>query len=153
MTLTQIEGALMQLEELLNHLSWNVLAIHNDTRSGFESLVEEGKAFFACAAAGVQSASKAEPELWSNDVQPIGPRDALPIGGAPLNSIVRLLGGWEEDGGILLCGIGCREFLFNQRCRYHQAIPFDLWFLAESFMPLCQSKLKSASCCLQTVRQ
>jgi AbiU2 len=63
MTLTQIEGALMQLEELLNHLSWNVLAIHNDTRSGFESLVEEGKAFFACAAAGVQSASKAEPEL------------------------------------------------------------------------------------------
>ena len=62
MTLTEIESALMQLEELLNHLSWNVLAIHNDTRSGFESIVDDGKALFACGAVGVQSALKDEPE-------------------------------------------------------------------------------------------
>jgi hypothetical protein len=62
MTLTEIEGALMQLEDLLNHLSWNVLAIHNDTRSGFESVVDDGKALFACAAAGIKSASEAKPE-------------------------------------------------------------------------------------------
>ena len=62
MTLTEIEGALAQLEDLLNHLSWNVLAIHNDTRSGFESIVDDGKALFACAAAGIQSDSKTDPE-------------------------------------------------------------------------------------------
>lgn len=62
MTLTEIEGALVQLEDLLNHLSWNVLAIHNDTHSGFERIVDDGKAFFACAAAGIQSESKTEPE-------------------------------------------------------------------------------------------
>lgn len=62
MTLTEIEGALVQLEDLLNHLSWNVLAIQNDTRSGFESIVDDGKALFACAAAGIQSDSKTESE-------------------------------------------------------------------------------------------
>lgn len=62
MSLTEIEGALRQLEDLLNHLSWNVLAIHNDTRSGFEGIVDEGKALFACAAVGVKSELKAEPE-------------------------------------------------------------------------------------------
>ncbi len=60
MTLTEIEGALMQLEDLLNHLSWNVLAIHNDTRTGFESIVDDGKALFAFAVVGIQSASKKE---------------------------------------------------------------------------------------------
>src|ERR1035437_8495147 len=40
MTLTEIGGALFQLERLLNHLSLNVLSIHNDTHSGFESIVE-----------------------------------------------------------------------------------------------------------------
>ncbi|MGD9984839.1 MAG: hypothetical protein AB7S51_11885 [Porticoccaceae bacterium] len=57
MTLTEIEDALTQLEGLLNQLSWNVLAIHNDTRSGFESLVEDGKSLFACAAAGIRNAA------------------------------------------------------------------------------------------------
>lgn len=57
MTLTEIEGALTQLESLLNHLSWNILAIHNDTRNGFESLVEDGKSLFACAAAGIRNAA------------------------------------------------------------------------------------------------
>ena len=57
MTLTEIESALMQLEGLLNHLSWNVLTIHNDTRSGFESLVEDGESLFACAAVGIRNAA------------------------------------------------------------------------------------------------
>ena len=62
MTLTEIESALTQLEGLLNHLSWNVLAIHNDTRSGFESLVEDGKSLFACAAAGIRNAASEDRE-------------------------------------------------------------------------------------------
>ena len=62
MTLTEIEGALSQLEDLLNHLSWNVLAIHNDTHSGFESVVEDGKLLFACAAAGIRNTAPADPE-------------------------------------------------------------------------------------------
>jgi hypothetical protein len=62
MTLTEIEGALSQLENLLNHLSWNVLAIHNDTHSGFESVVEDGKSLFAFAAAGIRNAATADRE-------------------------------------------------------------------------------------------
>lgn len=57
MTLTEIEGALVQLEDLLNHLSWNVLAIHNETRSGFAGLVDDGKSLFAFAAAGLRTAA------------------------------------------------------------------------------------------------
>jgi hypothetical protein len=63
MTLTEIEGALAQLEDLLNHLSLNVLAIHNETRNGSESLVDDGKALFAFAAAGIRSAATADPEV------------------------------------------------------------------------------------------
>lgn len=62
MTLTEIEGALVQLEDLLNHLSWNVLALHNDTHSGFERIVDDGKTFFACTAAGIQSDFKKDIE-------------------------------------------------------------------------------------------
>lgn len=62
MTLTEIESALAQLEDLLNHLSWNVLAIHNDTRSGTESLVEDGISFFACTAVGLQSPADGKAE-------------------------------------------------------------------------------------------
>lgn len=53
MTLTEIEGALVQLEALLNHLSLNVLSIHNETRSAFEGLVDDGKALFALTAVGM----------------------------------------------------------------------------------------------------
>ncbi|GAB3765067.1 hypothetical protein GCM10028796_21460 [Ramlibacter monticola] len=52
MNLTEIEGALGQLDEAINHLSWNVLAIHSDTNSAFEPLVEEGKRFFLAVANG-----------------------------------------------------------------------------------------------------
>jgi hypothetical protein len=62
MTLTEIEDALIQLEALLNHLSWNVLAIHNETRSGFEGLVDDGKSLFALAAAGIRSAGAVVPD-------------------------------------------------------------------------------------------
>lgn len=54
MTLTEIEGALAQLEDMLNHLSWNVLGIHNETRSAFEGLVDDGKALFAFTAVGIR---------------------------------------------------------------------------------------------------
>ena len=57
MTLTEIEDALVQLEDLLNHLSWNILAIHNETRSGFAGLVDDGKSLFAFAAAGLRTAA------------------------------------------------------------------------------------------------
>ncbi len=60
MNLTEIEGALVQLENLLNHLSWNVLNIHNETRSGFEALVDDGKSLFAFTAAGIRSAMAEE---------------------------------------------------------------------------------------------
>ena len=50
MGLAEIEGALKQLDEAINHLSWNMLSIHNDTKSAFEGLVEEGKTLFSTAA-------------------------------------------------------------------------------------------------------
>jgi len=50
MNLDDLEGALVQLEALLNHVSSTVLGVHNDTR-GSEDLVEEGIALFACLAA------------------------------------------------------------------------------------------------------
>jgi hypothetical protein len=58
MNLNDLESALMQLEEALNHLSWNVLRIHNDTRTESMSLVEEGRSLFTSLAAGIAS----EPE-------------------------------------------------------------------------------------------
>jgi hypothetical protein len=50
MGMAEIEGALEQLDEAINHLSWNVLSIHNDTNSAFVGLVEEGKGLFSTAA-------------------------------------------------------------------------------------------------------
>lgn len=55
MNLTELEGALKQLDEAINHLSWNVLAIHNDTNSAFAPLVEEGKHLFLAVANGLGS--------------------------------------------------------------------------------------------------
>lgn len=62
MTLSEIESALVQLQELLNHLSWNVLGILYETRSGFEGLVDDGKSLFAFAAAGIRTAAAVKPE-------------------------------------------------------------------------------------------
>ena len=55
MNLTEIEGALKQLDQAINHLAWNVLSIHNDTNSAFEPLVEEGKHLFLAVANGLGS--------------------------------------------------------------------------------------------------
>jgi hypothetical protein len=55
MNLGELEGALKQLDEAINHLSWNVLAIHNDTNSAFEPLIEEGKQMFLAVANGLGS--------------------------------------------------------------------------------------------------
>lgn len=56
MNLADLESALVQLEETLNHLSLNVLSIHNDIRSGSEGLVEEGRSMFASLALGIACA-------------------------------------------------------------------------------------------------
>lgn len=53
MGLDDLESALIQLEEALNHLSWNVLGIHNDTRTGSMRLVKEGRSLFTSLAAGI----------------------------------------------------------------------------------------------------
>lgn len=53
MDLVEIEGALKQLDEAINHLSWHVLAIHNDTNSAFEALVGEGRALFTTVGNGL----------------------------------------------------------------------------------------------------
>lgn len=53
MSLAEIEGALTLLEEALNHLSREVLGIHNDTRNGSIDLVEEGRSLFASLAVGI----------------------------------------------------------------------------------------------------
>lgn len=58
MNLDDLEGALMQLEEALNHLSWNVLSIHHDTRSGSACLVEDGRSLFASLAVGIANKPK-----------------------------------------------------------------------------------------------
>ena len=55
MDLTEIEGALKQLDDAINHLSWNVLAIHSDTSSAFEALVDEGKALFMAVASSLDA--------------------------------------------------------------------------------------------------
>lgn len=53
MSLAEIEGALTFLEEALNHLSREVLGIHNDTRNGSIGLVEEGRSLFTSLAVGI----------------------------------------------------------------------------------------------------
>lgn len=53
MNLREIEGALDQLDEAINHLSWNVLSLRSDTKSAFEPLIEEGKALFLSASHGL----------------------------------------------------------------------------------------------------
>lgn len=58
MNLDDLESALMQLEEALNHLSWNVLGIHNDTRTGSTGLVEEGRSLFTSLAVGIANEPK-----------------------------------------------------------------------------------------------
>jgi hypothetical protein len=58
MNLREIEGALDQLDEAINHLSWNVLSIHSDTKSAFESLIDEGKALFLSASNGLRSVNE-----------------------------------------------------------------------------------------------
>lgn len=58
MNLKEIEGALEQLDEAINHLSWNVLSIHNDTKSAFEPLIDEGKALFLSASNGLGSTNE-----------------------------------------------------------------------------------------------
>lgn len=55
MNLDDLEGALVQLEELLNHASIAVLRVHNDTRTGSEELIEQGMALFACLGAQVNA--------------------------------------------------------------------------------------------------
>ena len=55
MGLVEIEGALRQLDEAINHLSWHVLSIHNDTNSAFERLISEGKTLFAAVATGMDT--------------------------------------------------------------------------------------------------
>jgi hypothetical protein len=59
MKLPEVEAALLELEELFNHLSWNVLGIHNDTRTGSEALVEEGANLFRLIACSLQSDTSA----------------------------------------------------------------------------------------------
>lgn len=53
LVLEDIERALMQLDEAINHLSCNVLSVHHDTNSAFEPLVAEGKRLFMAVANGV----------------------------------------------------------------------------------------------------
>ena len=53
MTLDDLETALKQLEQALNHLSRHVLSVHNDTRSGSAHLIEEGRRLFAALSKGI----------------------------------------------------------------------------------------------------
>jgi hypothetical protein len=53
MTLTEIEGALGQLDQYFNQISWNVLGLHSEHRSCFEGVVEQAESLFAAAAAGL----------------------------------------------------------------------------------------------------
>ncbi len=57
MTMAEIEDALDKLEDLLNHLSWNVLSVHNDTKSKFERLVDDGISLFNYTAIGIRKES------------------------------------------------------------------------------------------------
>ena len=55
MTLTEIEGALGQLDEYFNQISWNVLGLHSEHRSAFEGIVSQAESLFAAAAVGLAS--------------------------------------------------------------------------------------------------
>jgi HEPN superfamily AbiU2-like protein len=61
MSLPDLEAALKQLEDAVNHLSWHVLSIHNDTRGGSEGLIEEGKRLFASLSKGLNSQRTEDP--------------------------------------------------------------------------------------------
>ena len=58
MNVAELESALVQLEEALNHLSLNVLGIHNDTRNGSKGLIVQGRSMFASLALGIAGAPK-----------------------------------------------------------------------------------------------
>ena len=53
MNLTEIEAVLTQIDEIFNRLSMRAVRVHNDTRTGTESIVAEGTKFFALAAASL----------------------------------------------------------------------------------------------------
>lgn len=63
MNLDDLEDALTQLDETLNHLSWNILAIHNNTRSGSVGLVMEGRTLFSAIAAGIPNKAETASHL------------------------------------------------------------------------------------------
>jgi hypothetical protein len=54
MTLDDLETALKQLDQVLNHLSRHVLSIHNDTRTGSVHLIEEGRRLFVAISKGLK---------------------------------------------------------------------------------------------------
>lgn len=58
MNLDDLESALRQLEDILNHLSWNVLRIHNDTSTGSAGMVKEGRSLFASLTVGIANESE-----------------------------------------------------------------------------------------------
>lgn len=58
MNLDDLECALMRLEGILNHPSWNVLGIHNDARTGSAGMVKEGCALFTSLAVGIADESE-----------------------------------------------------------------------------------------------
>jgi hypothetical protein len=52
---------------------------------------------------------------------------------------------------VVLCGLGCREFLFNQRCWCHEAKSFRYLCPSGRVVGHCDElKIRSASCCLQS---
>lgn len=55
MDLTEVANGLRQIGELLNHLSVEILRVHNDTESGSVDLVHQATDLFAVIAAGAQS--------------------------------------------------------------------------------------------------
>ena len=59
--LPEIEEALLQLEGLLNHLSWNLLGLHNDTRTGSAALADEAAALLELIASAMPDERPHEP--------------------------------------------------------------------------------------------
>jgi hypothetical protein len=52
MTLTEIESALLQLDDFFNQISLNALSLHSEHRSAFESIVGQAESLFAAASEG-----------------------------------------------------------------------------------------------------